>query len=75
MEQGVLRVYELNPDGVRVVINWDALVVGASMFIPCINTNQATQQLTTITDKKGWKTTTKVTVESGKLGVRMWRTM
>jgi hypothetical protein len=75
MEQGVLRVYDLNPDGVRVVINWDALVVGASMFIPCINTNQATQQLTTITDKKGWKTTTKVTVESGKLGVRMWRTM
>ena len=75
MEQGVLRVYDLNPDGVRVVINWDALVVGASMFIPCINTNQATQQLTTITDKKGWKTTTKITVESGKLGVRMWRTM
>ena len=75
MEQGVLRVYDLNPDGVRVVINWDALVVGASMFIPCINTNQATQQLTTITDKKGWKTTTKVTVESGKLGFRMWRTM
>ena len=75
MEQGVLRVHDINPDGIRVVINWDALVVGASMFIPCINTNQATQQLTTITDKKGWKTTTKVTVESGKLGVRMWRTM
>ena len=75
MEQGVLRIHDINPDGIRVVINWDALLVGASMFIPCINTNQATQQLTTITDKKGWKTTTKVTVESGKLGVRMWRTM
>ena len=55
MEQGVLRVHDINPDGIRVVINWDALVVGASMFIPCINTNQATQQLTTITDKKGRK--------------------
>ena len=30
MEQGVLKTDDLNPDGVRIVVAWDELVVGAS---------------------------------------------
>ena len=38
MKQGVLKVDDLNPDGVRIVVKWDDMVVGASVFIPCVKT-------------------------------------
>ena len=41
MEQGVLKISDLNPDGVRIIVAWDELVIGASVFIPCINTEEA----------------------------------
>ena len=44
MEQGVLKISDLNPDGVRIIVAWDELVVGASVFIPCINTEEAMKQ-------------------------------
>jgi len=36
-----LKLNDISPDGVRIVINWDAFVVGTSVFVPCINTKQA----------------------------------
>ena len=40
-----LRGYdELSPDGVPTVVNWDAMEVGMSIFIPCIKTNVAVTQ-------------------------------
>lgn len=71
----ILRTYDLNPDGVKVEINWDAFVVGSSFFIPCINTTLAKRQLTTITDNSSQQVTTKIRVENGRLGVRIWRTL
>ena len=41
MVRGILRTYDLDPDGVRVVVNWHDVQVGMSVFIPCINTNKA----------------------------------
>ena len=50
MKQGVLKIDDLNPDGVRVVVKWDNLVVGSSMFIPCVNTEEAMRQAAKILD-------------------------
>jgi hypothetical protein len=73
MRKGVLRTYDLYPDGVRVVVKWDELQVGMSIFIPCINTNKAVSQVRHITQKRGWDIETKVGAVSGRWGVRVWR--
>ena len=75
MCQGVLRTDDLNPDGVRIVVNWDDMVAGASVFIPCINTDEAMKQAAAITLEKGYKTEGRIVVENNILGVRIWRTV
>ena len=74
MCQGVLKTDDLNPDGVRIVVNWDDMVAGASVFIPCINTDEAMKQAAAITLEKGYKTEGRVVVENSILGIRIWRT-
>ena len=74
MDQGILRTYDLNPDGVRVVVNWEKMVVNASIFIPCVNTEEALSQIRRITEEKGWSVETKILIEDEKLGLRVWRT-
>jgi len=73
MRQGVLKTYDLNPDGVRIVIGWDDMVVGASVFIPCVNTEDTIKQAKKIAEVKVWKIEHQVRIEDGKLGVRIWR--
>ena len=68
-----LRTNDLNPDDVRIIIRWNKFVAGSSIFIPCVNTHKAVQQLNKIATTEGWKTTVKVVLEDGKLGVRIWR--
>ena len=51
----------------------DEMVVGASIFVPCINTKGAVEELKRICDSKQWESRILVRVEDGKLGVRMWR--
>lgn len=75
MAMGALRTYDIAPDGVRIVIDWNKFVVGSSMFIPCINTTAAVRQITTITNDRLQQITTKIVVENDLLGVRVWRTM
>ena len=41
----VLKTYDLNPDGVHIVVNWDSMGINASVFILCINTVEATKQI------------------------------
>ena len=53
MRKGVLRTYDLYPDGVRVVVKWDELQVGMSIFIPCINTQQGGKSGKTYNAKTG----------------------
>ena len=74
MDQGILRTYDLNPDGVRVVINWEKMVVNASIFIPCVNTEDALSQIKRVTAEKGWGIEAKILIEDEKLGLRVWRT-
>ena len=71
----MLMLDDLSPDGVRIVVNWDKMVIGASIFVPCINTHRAKEQVTTITKGKRWQVTIKIVIENDKLGIRIWRTI
>jgi len=70
----VLKLDDLNPDGVRIVVDWPSMVVGSSVFVPCINTDKALQQVRGIcVERMGWEIKAKSCVESDFLGVRVWR--
>jgi hypothetical protein len=71
----ILRTYDLCPDGVRIEVNWDAFVVGASLFVPCINTEEAKKQSVKIFADKGWQLEHCIRIENGYLGLRIWRTL
>jgi hypothetical protein len=70
----IFKLDELHPDGVRIQVPWDRMVIGASIFIPCIDTNKAIKQVNRIFKSKEWSVEHRVKVERGKLGVRIWRT-
>ena len=70
----MLKLDDIAPDGVRIIVRWDKMVVGASVFIPCINARKAREQVNVIFKRKGWQYKAKTTIESDKLGVRIWRT-
>jgi len=69
----ILKKYDLNPDGVRIIVNWDDMVAGSSVFILSVNTQEALSQIKKIMNAKGWKYQMQIRVEDEKLGVRVWR--
>ena len=73
MRQEILKNFDLDPDCVRVEVNWGKMVVNASVFIPCINTQKATQQAKNIAEKKNWEFKIPIRIEDNKLGIRIWR--
>ena len=73
LRQGILKSDDLNPDGVRIVVNWDNMVTSSSVFIPCVDAQEAIRQIKNIVKTKGWDVETHVRVENNKLGVRIWR--
>jgi hypothetical protein len=68
-----IRLSDLSPDGVRIVVDWDKFLTGTSLFIPCINTKKAYGQLLEVTKLGKHEVVSRVTVESGKYGIRIWR--
>lgn len=73
--KAIPKTNDLHPDGIRIIIAWDSMGVGASAFVPCINTEEAKKQITKITKKKGWDMQIQTRIEDGRFGVRMWRTV
>lgn len=71
----MLMVDDISPDGIKIVTNWDAMHVGASVFIPCINTQKAKEQVARLFKRKKWQVKAKIAIENGKLGIRIWRTI
>jgi hypothetical protein len=71
----VLRTYDLSPDGVAIEVNWESMTVGASIFVPCINTDSAVKQVNKIMSEKQWSADHRLRIEDGNLGVRFWRTL
>jgi len=69
----ILKKNDLNPDGVRIIVNWDNMVTGSSVFILSVNTQEALSQIKNVMNDKGWKYQMQIRVEDEKLGVRVWR--
>ena len=69
----ILKKHDLNPDGVRIIVNWDDMVVGSSVFILSINVQEALSQIRDVMNDKGWEYQMQIRVEDEKLGVRVWR--
>jgi len=49
------------------------MVVGASAFIPCVDTEKAKQQLEKIAELKSWQVAIRVRIENKMFGLRIWR--
>ena len=75
MDQKPLKTDDINPDTVKIIIQWDKMVVGASVFVPCIDTEKAKQQLEKVAELKSWQVAMRVRIESEMFGVRIWRTV
>jgi hypothetical protein len=68
-----VRLDDLAPDGVRIVVRWDKFPVGASVFIPCVNTLELVRQVHQITTMREWVVHYRPGIEGGRWGVRIWR--
>ena len=73
MNREVLKIDDLSPDDIKIVVDWEGLLVGSSAFIPCINTEKAHQQIKNVERQKNWTIKMQVRVENAILGVRLWR--
>jgi hypothetical protein len=72
--EGVLKLHDLNPDGVRIVVDWGSMVAGSSIFVPCINTTKALEQVRHIcVERFEWEIKAKSCFSGQFLGVRVWR--
>ena len=69
----ILKTYDLSPDGTRIIVNWESMVIGSSVFILSVNTQEALTQIKNIMNAKGWEYQMQIRVEDDKLGVRVWR--
>lgn len=68
-----IKLGDLHPDDVRIVIAWDDWEVGMSAFVPCINTDSAVKHATAAAALKGHTISCRVCIEAQHLGVRIWR--
>lgn len=75
MHSKVLKIDDINPDGVKVCVDWERMGVNMSVFIPCVNTEEAMSQVQAIFKDKDWQSQMRVVIENGKLGIRVWRTV
>lgn len=75
VDQKVMKLDDLNPDGLRITVDWDAMDVGASLFLPCINTDKGQKQLKSVAKMKNWTFEMQICIENKKLGLRVWRTV
>ena len=65
----------IEPDGVPIEVDWDKFSVGASVFIPCINTIKASRQVKYVTAHMGMLVQITTRAENKKWGIRVWRTL
>jgi hypothetical protein len=68
-----IRLTDIAPDGVRIIVDWDKFTPGASVFIPAINTEKAVKHVLTASKLEKHEVKYRVRVEGGKYGVRIWR--
>jgi len=61
-------------EGVSYDINWGKFKRGTSIFIPCLAVPKARAQLMVVTKRLKLKVLTKVVIQDGIKGLRIWRT-
>jgi len=61
-------------EGVNYEVNWKAFKRGTSIFIPCLDPRRAKAQVIVVTKRLKLKVLTKVVLEDGIRGLRIWRT-
>jgi len=54
-------------------INWRAFKRGTSFFIPCLDCRKAKKTILTTITRLKYKVVTKVVIEEGVRGLRVWR--
>jgi len=54
-------------------IDWSKFRVGTSFFVPCLNTDAAREEVLRITKRIHMPVVTKVVIEEGIKGLRVWR--
>lgn len=54
-------------------INWKKFKPGYSFFVPCIDTEAARKTVAQVTRRLRMKTISKVVIEDGVKGLRVWR--
>jgi hypothetical protein len=54
-------------------INWKKFKRGYSFFIPCLDPKPARDEIKSVTDRFKYKILTKVVIEEGVRGLRVWR--
>ena len=54
-------------------VDWRKFKPGYSFFVPCIDAEAARQTLANVTRRLRIKTLTKIVVEDGVKGLRVWR--
>jgi hypothetical protein len=54
-------------------INWKAFKRGYSFFIPCLDCKKARKEVLCTTDRLQLKVLTKVVIEEGIRGLRIWK--
>ena len=68
-----IRLTDISPDGVRMVVDWSKFTPGSSMFIPCINTGKALEHVMEAGQLDKSSLEKRIGIENGKYGVRLWR--
>jgi hypothetical protein len=60
-------------DGINYEVNWRKFSVGASFFVPCIHADQAKEDVQQVVRRFKFRIVTKVVIEEGIRGLRVWR--
>lgn len=68
-----IRLTDISPDGVRIIVDWPKFTTGASIFIPAVNTHKAVTHVLEATRLEKQDIKYRVRVEDGMYGVRIWR--
>lgn len=54
-------------------VNWKKFKKGHSFFIPCLNPDEARKEILCTTNRLRYRVLTKVVIEEGIRGLRIWR--
>jgi hypothetical protein len=60
-------------EGVKYEVNWRNFRPGTSIFIPCLDPARAKAQVVAVTKRLRIKILTKVVLQDGIRGLRIWR--